>query len=91
MGCILRANLLFREIVAEINRVLPPQRGVSTAGFVRLQFFETQEEYERLYPDGKLVLRMSIWGAIGFACFLGSAGYWFFSGAASANYIPRDR
>lgn len=91
IGCMLRANLLFREIVVEINRLIPTERAISLAGFVRYRFFEILGEYRRLYPDGKLVLRLSIWSAVGFACLFGSVGYWFFSGAASTGYIPRNR
>jgi hypothetical protein len=90
IGCILRTNFLFREIVIEINRLLPAERAISLAGFVRNRFFEILGEYKRLYPDGKLVLRLSIWYAVGFVCLFGSVGYWFFSGAASTDYIPRN-
>jgi hypothetical protein len=91
IGCMVRANLLFREIAVEINRLLPAERAISLAGFARHRFFEILGEYKRLYPDGKLVLKLSIWSAVGFACLFGSAGYWFFSGAASTDYIPRNR
>ncbi|HET6841443.1 MAG TPA: hypothetical protein VFK06_07115 [Candidatus Angelobacter sp.] len=91
IGCIIRVNLLFSEIVVEINRLLPAERAISLAGFARHQFFEILAEYKRLYPGGKLVLRLSIWSAVGFACLFGSAGYWFFSGEASTGYIPRTR
>jgi hypothetical protein len=91
MGCMVRANLLFREIVSEINRLLPEEQAISLNGFVRLRFFDILAEYRRLCPGGKLIVRFSIWSAIGFICFLGSAGYLFFSGAASAGYIPKLR
>ena len=90
-GCIVRANLLFREIVIEINRLLPTERAISLTGFARRRFFGILGEYKRLYPDGKLLLRLSIWSAVGFACLFGSVGYWFFSGAASTGYMPRNR
>ena len=89
IGCIVRANILFREIVAKINQLLPADRAISLAGFVRHRFFEILGEYRKLYPDGKLVLKFPIWSAIGFAFFFGCAGYWFISGAASAAYIVR--
>jgi hypothetical protein len=91
MGCLVRANLLFREIVIEINRLLPTERAISLAGFARHRFFEILGEYKRLYPDGKLALRLSMWSTVGFICLFGSVGYWFFSGAASSGYIPRNR
>jgi hypothetical protein len=90
--CIGRANLLFGEIVAEINRVLPEDRAISRTGFfARYRDVEVFAEYKRLYPDGKLVRKMHMWTAIGFACFFGFAGYLFFSGVGSAGYIPRGR
>jgi hypothetical protein len=91
IGCMLRANLLFREIVAEINLQLPNERAIPVTGFVRYRFFEAICEYRKLYPDGKLVLGLSIWSTIGFLCLFGAAGYWFFSGAASTGYIRRNR
>jgi hypothetical protein len=91
MGCMVRANLLFREIVAEINRLTPAERAIPFTGFLRHRFFEVLGEYKRLYPDGKLVLTLSIWSAIGFLCLFGSAGYWIVSGAAFTGYIPRNR
>jgi hypothetical protein len=91
IGCIIRANLLFSEIVAEINRVVPAERAISLAGFVRHRFFEILGEYKKLYPAGKLVLTMLIWCAIGFGSFFGAAGYLFFSGAATTGYIMRNR
>ena len=91
MACMIRANLLVREIVVEINRLLPAEREISLTGFARHRFFEILMEYRKLYPDGKLVVELSIWSAIGFASLLGAAGYWFFSGAASTGYILRNR
>jgi len=91
MACMVRANLLAGEIVAEINRLVPEEREISPIGFIRLRFFDILADYRRLCPGGKLALHLSIWSAIGFACFLGSASYWFFSGAASAGYIPKLR
>jgi hypothetical protein len=91
MGCMVRANLLFGEIGADINRLLNGEQAISLAGFVRHRFFEILSTYRKLYPDGKLVFKLQIWAAIGFACFLGSVCYWFFSGAGSAGYIPRHR
>jgi hypothetical protein len=91
LGCVIRANALFSGIVAEINRLLPSERAISLSGFVRHRFFEILGKYRELYPDGELVIKFSIWGAIGFAFLFGSAGYWFFSGAASTGYIPRNR
>ena len=91
IGCIARANLIFREIVVAINRTLATERRISPSGFARHRFFEILGEYKRLYPDGNLVLGLSILSSVGFACLFGSVGYWFFSGAASTGYIPRNR
>lgn len=85
IGCIIRVNLLFSEIVVEINRLLPAERAIYLSGFERHRFFEILREYRKLYPDGKLVVKLSIWSAIGFASLFGAAGYWFFSGAASTG------
>lgn len=90
IGCMVRANLLFGQIVAEINRLLPAEQAASLAGFVRHRSFEILGKYRKLYPDGKLVLKLAIWSALGFASLFGSAGYWFFSGAASIGYILRN-
>ena len=91
IGYMVRANLLFREIIVEINRLLPTERAISLDGFARHRFFEILGGYKGLYPDGKLVLSFSIWSVVGFACLFGSVGYWFFSGAASTGYMPRNR
>ena len=56
IGCMVRANLLFREIIVEINRLLPTERAISLDGFARHRFFEILGGYKGLYPDGKLVL-----------------------------------
>jgi hypothetical protein len=90
-GCTLRANLLIGDIVSEVNRLLPKGRVIPTYGFVRHRFFDILTEYRRLYPDGKLLRRLYIWGAMGFACWIGSVAYLFFSGAGSVGYIPRHR
>ncbi len=90
IGCVIRANLLFGEIVAEINKLLPEDQAITLSGFVRHRFFEILTEYKRLYPDGKLVRKMHMSTAFGFACLIGSAGYLFFSGAGSVGYIPRQ-
>jgi hypothetical protein len=91
IGCMVRANLLFGEIVTEINRLLPKERAVPLAGFVRHQFFDILAEYRRLYPGGRLVLRLSIWTAVGFVCMSGPVGYCFLSGALSTGYVPMNR
>jgi hypothetical protein len=70
IGCMVRANLLFREIVAEINRLLPAEQAISLTGFVRHRFFEILGNYRKLYPDGKLVIRLAVWSAVG----IGSSG-----------------
>jgi hypothetical protein len=89
MGCMARANLLFREIIAEINRVLPKDRTINPWGFNNYRFFEILAEYKRLCLGGKLTHKVSIWAGIGFTCFFASAGYWFLSGAGTAGYISR--
>lgn len=90
MGCLLRANLLFHEIVVEINRKLPAERAIPFSDeLVRHRFVPILEQYKELYPDGKLVLKCLIWAAICFTFCFGAAGYWLFSGAAP-TYIPRN-
>ena len=59
IGCMVRANLLFREILVEINRLLPKEQAISLDGFARHRFFEILGGYKALYPDGKLVLTES--------------------------------
>jgi hypothetical protein len=56
--------------VADINRLLPKERAVPVYGFVRHRFFDILTEYRRLYPNGRLLLRLYIWGAIGLVCWL---------------------
>jgi hypothetical protein len=91
IGCVIRANLLFGDVVAEINKMLPEERAISLSGFVRHRFGEIMVEYKKLYPDGKLAHRFHIWTAIGFACLIGFAGFLLFSGVGSASFIPRQR
>jgi hypothetical protein len=79
MGCVARANLLFGDIVADINRLLPEERAISLSGFTRHRFGEILIEYRKLYPDGKLASRFYIWAAAGFASLVGIAGFWFLS------------
>jgi hypothetical protein len=83
-GCILRANLLMGNIVADINRMLPKERAVPVYGFVRHRFFQILAEYRRLYPEGRLLLRFYIWGAIGFTCWLACGVCLFFWTAGPA-------
>jgi hypothetical protein len=85
IGCIAHANFLFGDIVADVNRLHPPERAISLLGLGRHQLSEVRREYKRLYPDGKLVLKYYIWAAVGLACVFGSAVYWFFSQARSAG------
>lgn len=73
VGCAVRANLLFGEIVTDINRLVPEEQAISLSGFVRHRFFAILTEYRRLYPDGKLIHKFNAWAALGFACFIGAA------------------
>ena len=84
VGCALRANLLIGEIVSDINRLLPTERGVPIYGFVRHRFFDILAEYRRLYPKGRSLFRLYIWGGIGLACWFGCVGSLFFWQAGSA-------
>jgi hypothetical protein len=91
IGCVIRANLLLGEIVADVNRLLPEELAISLSGFARRRFFDILAKYRRLYPNGKLAHQMSIWVGVGFACLFGAACYWFFSGAGSVGYVPKHR
>jgi hypothetical protein len=91
IGCVIRANFFFGEMVSKINQLRPAERAISLSGFARHRSFGVIEEYKRLYPDGKLVLKFFIWTAIAFAFLLGSSLIWLLWGAPSAGYIPRDR
>jgi hypothetical protein len=89
IGCVIRANLLFGEIVTDVNRLLPKEQAIPVFGFTRHLFFDVLAEYRRLYPNGKLARKFYIWTAIGFACLIGCACYLVFSGVGTAGYIPR--
>jgi len=77
--CIIRANLLFFDVVADVNRLSPEDRAIPLAGFMRHRFGEAVTRYRRHYPDGKLILKMYVWAAIGFLSFFGIAGFWLVS------------
>jgi hypothetical protein len=87
--CVAYANQVFRDIVADINRAIREDQGISLSGFVQHRLFEILAEYRRLYPDGKLIRKFRVWNAIGYACFLGSLAYWILSGVGTAGYISR--
>jgi hypothetical protein len=53
IGSLIRGNVLFGEIVADIKR-LEPKNQPNLYGFERHRFFDVLADYRRLYPEGRL-------------------------------------
>jgi hypothetical protein len=88
VGGLIRANVVFGEITAAINR-LEPKEQANFYGFQRHRFFDVLADYRRLYPEGKLISRVFLWAGIGSSWVLVATVYCLVYGVGSSGYVPR--
>ena len=65
-ACIVKANVIFYQILDEVNSKLPPERQFSSI-FVNVRSFAITGEHARLFPESQRRKLMYFWGGIGFA------------------------
>ena len=72
---LIRCNLLFDDILQEVNRRLPKERAIP--GYEKSRFFEVIREYRRLCPDAPLLPSFYIFSTIFVVCSVGFGIFFF--------------
>jgi hypothetical protein len=68
-ACIVTSNVIFYQILNEVNSRRPPAQQFSFI-FVNVRAFEITGEHARLFPESQKRKLMYRWAGIGFALFL---------------------
>jgi hypothetical protein len=68
--CGIIATLLNFEMIDKVNERLPEDRRLAWLGWYPFKYQRLKQKYKRLYPDGRLRLRVRIATAVMFACLL---------------------
>lgn len=71
--CGLIATLASFEMVEQVNTRLPTEVQFSPLGWYLPKTFRLHREYRRLFPEGKLLLRVRFLMSIAFGCLMISA------------------
>jgi len=68
--CGLVGSLTSMEMVDKVNEMLPKGEQFAPLGWYFSKYQRLNHEYKRLYPDGRLLLRVRVLTALMFACLL---------------------
>jgi hypothetical protein len=68
--CGLVGSLTSVEMVDKVNEMLPKGEQFAPLGWYFSKYQRLNREYKRLYPDGRLLLRVRVLTALMFACLL---------------------
>ena len=74
-ACIIKANIIFNQILNEVNAKRPPAQQFSFI-FVNIRAFEITREHARLFPESQKRTLTNAWAGIGFALGLVSFFFW---------------
>ncbi len=66
----LLSTIVFDEMLDEVNAHLPKELRFSEFGWWAGKALRLHSEYRRLFPDGKLLIRLWTLSALGVACVL---------------------
>ena len=78
--CGLVGSLTSMEMVDKVNDLLPKGEQFAPLGWYYSKNRRLKREYKRLYPDGRLLLKVQVLTALMFACLLICAwGFGFFA------------
>jgi hypothetical protein len=67
--CIITSNVIFYQILKEVNSRRPRAQQFSFI-FVNVRLFKITGEHTRLYPESQKRKLMYVWAGVGFALFL---------------------
>jgi hypothetical protein len=68
--CGLVGSLASFEMVDKVNDMLPKEQRFAALGWYFSKYQRLNREYKRLYPDGRLLLKVRVLTALMFACLL---------------------
>jgi hypothetical protein len=68
-ACIITSNVIFYQILNEVNSKRPAEQQFGFI-FVNVRAFEITGEHARLFPESRKRKLMYVWTGIGFALFL---------------------
>lgn len=69
-GCGMVATFANYEMMEKVNELLPKEEQFGPLGWYFSKHQRLRREYKRLYPDGRLLLKVRVLTALMFACLL---------------------
>jgi hypothetical protein len=76
ISCIISAGIITSSIIEMVNRKLPQDQQISPLGGYYSKYKKITWEYRRLYPNGRLIVKMRLLTALGFISIFAIAVGW---------------